>query len=169
MKTPTRAVVTLLLFYLVFFAVVFQSSPDLPARVATHFDGAGRPNGWMSRSSHILFMLIFGSAFPLFIIATCAAARFLPVWMVNIPNRAYWLAPERRRDTARYLMHHALWLGCATVALMTGVQLLVVNANARSPVELSTAGILSVVGVFLAATGLWAIHLLRHFKKPAAS
>jgi uncharacterized membrane protein len=29
--------------------------PQLPELVATHFDGAGRPNGWMRRDSSVAF------------------------------------------------------------------------------------------------------------------
>ncbi len=44
-------------------AVVFvglrywQVWDGLPARMATHFDASGRPNGWMSREASLIFML----------------------------------------------------------------------------------------------------------------
>src|SRR2546427_7634657 len=38
--------------------------------------------------------------------------RFLPVNSINIPNRNYWLAPERRVVTFDFLFRHLLWLAC---------------------------------------------------------
>jgi len=37
----------------------------LPDRTATHFNGAGQADGWMSRSEHFLFMGAFGLLCPL--------------------------------------------------------------------------------------------------------
>lgn len=54
--------------YLGFVAYLALSAGALPARVATHFDASGRPNGWMSRSSHVAFTLVFGFAVPLFVV-----------------------------------------------------------------------------------------------------
>ena len=33
-----------------------------------------------------------------------------PPNMVNVPRREYWLAPERRSQTAMLLFRHMLWL-----------------------------------------------------------
>jgi Domain of unknown function (DUF1648) len=37
-----------------------MSWPELPARLATHFDLANRPNGWMSRGASLSFLLLMG-------------------------------------------------------------------------------------------------------------
>jgi hypothetical protein len=64
--------------YLCFFGCLARSSSQLPSRVATHFDGSGRPNGWMSRTAHLQFMTVFGLGFPLFVPALIYASRLLP-------------------------------------------------------------------------------------------
>lgn len=98
----------LILLYQCFLGCWVWSGSQLPERVATHFNGSGEPNGWMSRSAHQEFMLIFGLAFPMVIVLLCYASRFLPRGLVNIPHREYWLAPERRAETSNYLLGHSL-------------------------------------------------------------
>ena len=75
----------------------------LPARVASHFDGAGRANGWMSRDA----MLGWQLGTVLFIAARfegiVALQPLLPAEVVNLPHRDYWLAPERRAATDAWI------------------------------------------------------------------
>jgi Protein of unknown function (DUF1648) len=40
-----------------------MSWPELPARLATHFDLANHPNGWMSREASLIFSLMLGIFF----------------------------------------------------------------------------------------------------------
>src|SRR3954468_21478203 len=105
---PTPALI-LGLLYLCFLGYLISSAPQLPDRVATHFGAGGEPDGWMSRSSHLLFMGVFGLAFPLFVVGLFFILRFLPDSGLNIPHRDYWLAPERRSETFAYLFRHSLW------------------------------------------------------------
>src|SRR5215210_4275920 len=77
--------------------------PFLPARVASHFDVRGRPNGWMARQEFLLFEVlaigvIFGISF-----GGPALLGKVPSSMLNIPQRSYWLAPERRSQTLEFM------------------------------------------------------------------
>jgi hypothetical protein len=135
--------------------------------VATHFNGGGEPNGWMSRSDHQKFMLIFGLAFPLLVVLLCYLTRFLPSGLVNIPRRDYWLAPERRKETSDYLVRHSLWFACLAVCFVIGLQYSIVQANQQTPPHLSTMVFLALVGSFLAGTAVWVVVLCRHFRRAA--
>src|SRR6478736_3772473 len=132
MKPSRWAIILLLALYAVFAGSLIYAAGELPQRVATHFDFQGNPNGWMSKQADLLFMGALGVGLPLFLIGVCYATRFLPAGMVNIPNREYWLAPERRAQTSAYVGAQSIWLGCVTVAFMTVVHLLVVFANQQS-------------------------------------
>ena len=96
MKTSCTPALLLGLLYLCFFGYLVASSSQLSSRVATHFDGHGQPNGWMSRAAHLQFMGVFGLGFPLFVPAIVYASRFLPDRFYNLPHRDYWLAPARQ-------------------------------------------------------------------------
>ncbi len=165
MKPSHAALILLVLLYAAFLGLWAWSGAQLPPRVATHFAFSGQANGWMTRSGNQEFMLFFGFGFPLLLVFTCWATRFLPAGSVNIPHREYWLAPARREQTSDYLVHHSLWLACLAVLLCMGIEYSVVEANKQSPPQLSTSLVLLLVGFFLAGTVLWVVTLFQHFKR----
>ena len=140
----------------------------LPARVASHFDGAGRANGWMSRDA----MLGWQLGTVLFIAALfegiVALQPLLPAEFVNLPHRDYWLAPERRaatdawissllRATGGLLMVFFMALFHSVYRVnLTGDRILTPN-----PGWLAAAVTLSVIVVIVAT-------LARFARKPAA-
>ena len=164
MKRHASAII-LGLLVVAFLGLLVATSIDLPTRVASHFDGGGRPNGWMSRSSYLIFTAAFGIGLPAIIVLGFLVLRHLPADLINIPRREYWLAPERRLATVTGLFHRSLWLACLLVAMMLGVHLLVVHANNSVPIRLSTPMILGLMGLFLAGIVTWLLSLVRHFKR----
>ena len=117
MKSFSAPASVLVFFYACFLRLWAWSGSHLPESVATHFNGAVRPDGWMSRSDHQSFMLKFGLLFPLFVVVLCFATRFVPANLINVPHREYWLAPERRKETFDYLFRHSLWFACLAMQL----------------------------------------------------
>jgi uncharacterized membrane protein len=87
LKTIRTPALLLGLLYLCFFGYLIVSAPQLPDRVATHFNGRGQPDGWMSRPAHLPLMAMFGLGFPLLIAGICFVIRFLPDSGLNIPHR----------------------------------------------------------------------------------
>jgi len=158
--------IALAVCYALFFTYVLNSQGELPARVASHFDIQGRPNGWMSRDVCIYFTLGLGIFMPAFIVGMMALTRWIPVNLVNLPNREYWLAPERRKETSALLLHFGLWFACMNVLFVTGLHWLIVQSNGpgQAP-QLSTDGITFVAGGFLAGTIVWTILLLLRFSQ----
>ena len=94
-----------------FIASVLLLGPTLPARVATHFGSSGHPNGWMSRSSHLLFFTLFGIGFSSFVIGLCYFVRFFPASLLNVPRAEYWRSSEHYSEACDYLFHHSFWFG----------------------------------------------------------
>jgi uncharacterized membrane protein len=164
MKSLVPRSIILALLYACFMGYWAWSAPQLPELVATHFNGHGEPNGWMSRFANQMFMLLFGLCFPLLIVLLCYATRFLPSGLVSIPHPDYWLAPERRRETSYYLVGHSLWLACLAVCFVIGIQFSMVQANNQNPPHLSMPMILAVVGSFLAGSVICVVVLMRHFR-----
>ena len=104
---------------------------------------------------------------PLVVTGVCFALRFAPDTSINIPNREFWLAPERRAETISFVFRHSLWLACGTVAFVTGVHLLIVQANRQIPPQLPLAPILAWAGCLIVGIAVWAVLMFRHFKRPA--
>jgi uncharacterized membrane protein len=165
MKTTRAPALVLGVLYLCFFGYLASSIPHLPKRVATHFDGSGLPNGWMSRSAHLRLMVVFGLAFPLLAPGIVYASRFLPDWFFNIPHRDYWLAPARRNETAAYLFRQSLWVASLALCFVIGINYSIVQANSLAQAHLSTLLIVILNGCVLAGVAIWAVSLFRHFNR----
>lgn len=159
-------IIALTLCYIFFFGYVASSYGDLPAKVASHFDIYGRPNGWMNREVCVGFTLGLGILVPAIIVGMMGGAGKIPVSFVNLPHRDYWLAPERRKEALALLLRYSLWFACMNVLFFTGLHWLIVQANtANAEKHLSGISLAVVAGGFLAGTGVWIRLLLRHFSK----
>jgi uncharacterized membrane protein len=157
----------LVLAWLAFAAYVWRTSGRLPERVATHFGEDGEPNGWETQSVYLRFTLIFGAVVPAFITGTFLIIREFNGWGLNIRNKEYWLAPERREETLDYVVRHGFWFTVLFIAFFAGIHHTILSANARTPVSLPPSFLYAIVGPFLGATLVWVAILLRHFRKPA--
>jgi uncharacterized membrane protein len=147
------------LAYIAFVAAMVVTYPSLPQRVASHFDFHGVPDGWMPRRSYALFLAGIGLALPWLLIAATRYLRKLPVSLVNIPNRAYWLTPERRGEVYRTVESFGLTVATGEVLLFLLLHLSVVQANLASPVRLQ----MSVIWIALAAFLLVIVAALASF------
>jgi uncharacterized membrane protein len=162
MKTSRTPVIFLALLYAVFFSCLALANRQLPEQVAGHFNATGQPDSWMSRPAYLQFISIFGSVVPLFIIVVF---RSLPMNLINVPNRDYWFAPERRAQSRRFLFCQSFWFACLMSGFFIGVNFAVVQANTHSPARLSLTVLLGVAGFFLAGTLLWVMNLFRQFSR----
>jgi uncharacterized membrane protein len=93
----------------------------LPEVVASHFNGRGVANGWQTKSA---FFTVFVSVSVLAAVVGFGIPRIiisLPVELINLPNKRYWLAPEHISGTMEFLNQFFAWFGCAvfTVILVT--------------------------------------------------
>jgi hypothetical protein len=146
-----------------FVAYVLLTMEQLPPRVASHFNGQGIANGWMTRSTHICWMIGFGIGVPGFIVALLSILRLFGGTGLNIPRRKYWLAPERRQATFDFMITRAAWLACAFVVFSAGLHRLIIAANTRHPAFLPNQQSWLLGGLMLAAIAVWAISLVLHF------
>lgn len=141
--------------------------PLLPARVATHFDGSGTPNGWMPRSALGTADFLFTTIIVGVTLGAALLVRLIPVSLINVPNRDYWFAPERRRDSHDRLTSHLLWLPGLLVAFLTGINHVVVLANLRrGDVHLGGPPFVLLLAAFAAAMIAWVVRMFRLFPRP---
>jgi RNA polymerase sigma factor (sigma-70 family) len=122
--------------------------------VASHFDFAGRPDGWMTRPAFLLWSSLVEIGFPLFFVMVGFGIRFLPVnqfTFKNIPNREYWLAPQRRDEMFDCVFHNFLCIACLAACHMLAIGLLAVYANHQTPPHFPTWAAFVIGGCFIAA------------------
>jgi uncharacterized membrane protein len=126
MPASRKVFIALLVAALVLLAVYY---PQLPGRMASHFDGAGRINGWSAKT------FFFGvQALILVVVTLCFAIlperiQQMPASKINLRNKDYWLAPERREATLASVSSAITWFGCAILAFLAAVNWLVIRVN----------------------------------------
>ena len=139
--------------------------PLVPDPLASHFGFSGRPNGWTSH-----FRMIAGLAVLVLLFAAIFAATFffgrIPDRLINVPNKTYWLAPERREATLLYVSAWLRWFLVLTLAFLTLVVGLTFRANLHRPPQLSVAA-LGVLIIYLAAAVTMVVTLFRRLHRPA--
>lgn len=131
------------------FAWVFDA---LPARVGSHYDLAGEADSFQDKGSFVLLSLGLHVALWLMFAGLPLLARQAPR-LVNMPRRAYWLAPERREETLLRLSPVLDWMGLATMAFTAATAELTLRANLsgkplnNSLVMLLACGFVAVLGM----------------------
>ncbi len=139
--------------------------PRLPAHVASNFAGNGEAQAWMSKQAFVALDLALLAVLAGSFAVIPLLGRLSPKWW-NLPNKNYWLAPERRAATIAYVSRQGIWMGVYTMLFVIFVMQMVLDANLRAgPPRLSSVFLIALV-VYLAYTAVWTFRLLRRFKRP---
>jgi uncharacterized membrane protein len=159
----TWSVFVLLLLFAILF--VIGTASELPPTVASHFDAAGQPNAFMSRSGYVRFMLSLAVGLPVIVVVILRSV-YSRATDLKLPNREYWLAPERLERTRAFLVAHGVWFGSLMVTLTCSVHWLELGANRQQPPHLSSQSFAAVLIAFLIATLAWIAALMFAFRRP---
>jgi hypothetical protein len=144
---------------------VWASGVGMPDVVAAHFAAGGAANGYMPRTAYVLFMLFFVIALPVLMVFITWRSLERPGARINLPNRDYWLAPERRAQTITAIRAGVLQFSEMLLGFLCYAHWLVVRANRVQPVRLDETWFLGGLLVFFAAVVLWALSFLRTFRR----
>jgi uncharacterized membrane protein len=143
--------------------------PLLPERMAAHFNYEGLPNGWQPKDGFFLLMLVVVvgvTAVIPFLSARLIAAR--PDNQINLPQRSYWLAPERREATFRFIGAQMAWFGCGVLFVLLFGTSLAIHANLSADYLFDNSSMIKVLGGFLLLTVIWMVRFIRHFSRVPA-
>ena len=160
-----KPLLLLVVLYLMLFGALAFTRDQLPERVATHFGTGGIANGWMMRDHFLWGTAAFSLVLPAAVVGLCYVIRQLPVSMLNLPNREYWIAPERRQATYDFIFSRSLWFASIAVGFVTGIYFMILEANKHTTPQLSEETLLAFTGVFLAAMLVWVWRLIAPFTK----
>ena len=138
--------------------------PLMPEVLASHFDGAGRPNGWSSRAAFAGIELFVLLVIVVFFVVLPALLGRLPDSIFSLPHKRHWLAAGRRDESLRFLLGSFLWFGCACLALMLAVTHLVIRVNLGLDPRLPSGPMWALLLGFLVFTVLWLARLLLRFR-----
>jgi uncharacterized membrane protein len=140
--------------------------PQLPERVASHFGPSGVADGYMHKSEFATFYVALVIIVAAILSGIGELVRHTPDDLINLPNKDYWLAPERHDATIAKINAQMASFGVATMALLLVIMHLAIVANLGEtrPPQLS----LLFFPAFLAYIGyviFWTVGLLRRFNK----
>ena len=139
--------------------------PRMPEVVASHFDGLSAANDWSGRNGFFgLYTTMLGLLVLVFVYApkwSDKRARF----GAKIPNREYWLAPERLDQTREFFRRQMLIMGVVHLSLAIFAMQLVIQANFDQAPRLHHS-ISWALGLYFVILISWLIYFWLHFRKP---
>jgi uncharacterized membrane protein len=138
--------------------------PKMPQRMASHFAADGSPNGWLPREAFFLLMLL--------VTASSAVTVFFAPWQIarksnarfNLPNRDYWLAPERREATMRIVAALMAWFGCGILFVLIAGTYLALQANLAPDHHFNSEAMLVVLAAFFIVLIFLIVGFVRRFQ-----
>ena len=141
--------------------------PLLPDRIAVHFNAAVTANGWGSKTGFfqmfgvviVLIAILFGG-FGLLI-------RLIPDALINLPNKDYWLAPERREETRDRIAGQLLIMGTMTMLLLDGVLFVSLKANLAPTPALPSEWMWGMLIAYALGNIIWTVKMLLSFCRPS--
>ena len=159
-RLPVLIYFLLLILGLLHWVSVYSQLPDT---MASHFAANGTPNGWQSRQAFFLLtaIIIGVSAFPTFFVTRSISKR--PPDKINLPHKEYWLSPEHREETWRFIGTFMAWFGCAMLFVLLYAVSQAINFNLPSIHRFDTQGMWYVLAGFILSVILGLIYFVRHF------
>jgi Protein of unknown function (DUF1648) len=143
---------------------IYFTSRSMPPMVASHFNAAGVPNGFLPRTTYLLVMMVVVLMPPILLVIIPRISLRNPRARINVPHRDYWLAPERREQTVQIISQHTTRFAGLLVGFLCYAHWLVVYANLSSPPTLSSGWLLAGLVVFMGLTVRWAFGLMGRFR-----
>jgi uncharacterized membrane protein len=159
-----------MIFFAVTLAAVAQcvlDFPALPDRLASHFGASGLANGWMTKPQFFISygLLFLPALFVEFLVGRKVGLQ--PVDRLRLPNKQYWLAPDRRAETIAYFESFFAWYGCAVLLVEVLAMGLAMHANFDAPPRLATGPIFAILSGFILFNVAAVISIFRRFSTPA--
>jgi uncharacterized membrane protein len=159
--------VALILAFVACLLITIWGHVTLPDHVAIHFGGGGQPDNWAPRATHTMISALMLTGMFLIFWLIPLLIRKVPPTLINLPNMAYWLTPERRTEAFRRMQRCTDVFGVLTFALLGFIGYLTIRAHDTTPVQLNEPAVLIGLGVYLVATIVWLIWLYSVFRIPS--
>ena len=138
--------------------------PLLPHRMASHFDACGRPNVW---SGKIAFFSIYAGVVLLMAVIQIMTRHSLaktPISLISLPNKNYWLSPERRAQSIAILEKYLSGFWSATLMFLICTMDLAFGVNLGRNQALGEWFFL-LLAAFILFTLVWTVSLIRRFAR----
>ena len=163
-RIPLGLVAVILLLAVLRVALAWDA---LPSRMASHFGASGVADGFMPRDGFMTMMALTCSVPVVLVAVLPPLLRLMPTGLINLPNREYWLSPERREGSLARLVAWLAWFAVPLAAFLALVVELTIRANVTSGgLDMRVFGV--GVGLYVAAMAALVISMYRDFRLPAS-
>lgn len=162
MRLPTSIFLVLVILGVAQFAYY---APRLPEIVGSHFGASGSVNGWQTKPAFFLMELLMIVLAAVIAFGVPRIITSMPVSLINLPNKEFWLGPERREETLTYFRAWSAWFGCALLAFLLFVMELAFRANLHTPPRLNSAAFVPALIAFVLFSLFSTIRLVQRFAK----
>lgn len=147
--------------------VVAIISSGVPARIATHFDGAGNANRWMTRSEFIGFSILFPLGMALFLVGLSRVVPLAGPQRLNVPNPGYWRSaanyPRAVAIVQQWMITFAAWM----TIWLTAMSIVVVQSAQKTPPSLDAGLMIVLIGSFVIVMVVMILRLVWRFRVAA--
>ena len=140
-------------------------APRIPDILGSHFSRGGFVNGWETKAA------VFSTELAMIVLATVVSFGIpriiaaVPVSLINLPHKEYWLASERREDTLAYIRVWSAWFGCGLLAFLLFVMELAFRANLHTPPQFNNAAFIPALLAFVVFDTMLVLRLILHFSE----
>lgn len=165
-RLPKLVFVLLALYAAVHFSSLYS---QLPGVVASHFNGRGGANGWQTKEAFFTVFVGVTVLCVLFGFGVASLIGAMPMRLINLPNKQYWLAPERRDETLEWLKAYFGWFACALYVLMIVVYDYAAQSNLHPGHPPSVAHLVYTLVGFLAFVIVWLVRMFARFSRASES
>ncbi|HEX5472380.1 MAG TPA: DUF1648 domain-containing protein [Lacipirellulaceae bacterium] len=155
---PICFVAAAILFGIADTAVLYHR---LPHRIASHFDAQGHADGWSTKQEFVAVAAATVAFVVALFIGVLFVIRIVPFNSINLPNKKYWMAPEREAQTRRYIENWTLTFAAITLWLLVLIFHDGLAANLRQPTHLEFAWYF--LGAYFLVVIVLLIQLIRRF------
>ena len=159
-RLPKLLFVLLALYAAIHFSYYY---PQLPAVVASHFTARGAANGWQTKSAFFVVLVAVSVLAAVVGFAIPRIITVLPVELINLPNKRYWLAPERRAETQEFFITYFAWFGCAVYLLLILTFDYAIQHNLHPENPPDPLRIWYILAGFMAFTVAWIARMIARF------
>jgi len=140
--------------------------PRLPDRVASHFDARGQVDGWGTRNEFFAIEGVLMIGLALLTLFVDWLVPRMPASLVNMPNKDYWFAPERRAATNRVMQSWVSTFMLLSLGFVVYVLQLAILVNVTGDADYMFIPMWAGLGIFLLITTVMSIQLILQFRKP---
>jgi len=140
-----------------------------PEQMAAHFNIQGSPDRFVSKAEFFWFQIQTLLVMILISLPLQFLFLILPPNLINMPNRDYWLAPERRAETLERLNSFGALLFGIILLMVQAAFEISVYANLQTPIVFNAALMSAIMITSLIFIGVMLIQLVKSFRLPAAT